>query len=376
MTAPLSKVGIPGDFGDDADTADVEPSAGRLLSVAELQQALFVARAASTAPALAARRLIGRVGGLDHPSSGQSLPAVADRARSASARRSARRAPCPALDQGANSTAQTGAAAPSTLNVAQGWIAVLGAHGGAGASTVALAVADAAAAHGRSVHLISRAADTTCGLLAVTSVELGVTDDGQWRRGRRGTQVIVDRVNDRSSVTASSWLPTESTPAGKAPLTVVDLGPGAVPTPQLLASAAAVVVVCRVTVPGMQQAERVLSEFQQPGALGGPVLLAAVGPRRWSGVVIGSLGRRARRLQHDGHIVTVPIIRQLERTGLTSAALPRAVTGAGRTLLELLDFRPAVPAPTPLPPLRRDAAWRPAGSVTWSGDSLAKVHCA
>jgi hypothetical protein len=201
------------------------------------------------------------------------------------------------------------------------------AHAGAGASTVALVISDAAAADGQRVHLVDADHPFRSGLVAAASEELGTDVTGAWRRGLR-TGVTIDR---RATDTASGdWpvLPVADCP----PLTVIDLGSAAPQNLTRLAGRSRAVVVCRPTVPGVRLTEQLLEQ------LGGrPVVVAAVGPRRWSGEVTGSLGPRLLALRAAGRVVSVPMDRRLQVTGPTSSPLPKPLRGAGRALLELLD---------------------------------------
>jgi hypothetical protein len=73
-------------------------------------------------------------------------------------------------------------------------VRVIAGHSGAGASTAALAIADAAAGGGRSVHLVEAAHPSRSGLVAATSAELGLDETGAWRRGTRGQPALVGHV--------------------------------------------------------------------------------------------------------------------------------------------------------------------------------------
>ena len=210
-----------------------------------------------------------------------------------------------------------------------GWVTVLAAHAGAGASTVALAISDAAAAIGRSVHLIENARPARSGLVAAASAELGLDESGAWRRGLRSA-VIVDR---RASEAAPNGWPAPS--GDGAGMTVVDLGADGWDC--VTADPTNTVVVGRLTVPGARLIEHVLDQLGDR-----PVVVAAVGPARWPGEVTSSAGPRLRALRLAGRLVSVPLDQRIQVTGLTDRPLPRSVVAAGRALLQLLD--PAHPA--------------------------------
>ena len=214
--------------------------------------------------------------------------------------------------------------------LAAGWIAILAAHSGAGASTVALAIAEAAAASDRRVHLVDFAHPFRSGLVAAASEELGTDVTGAWRRGQR-SGVTIDRP--ATKVAASGW-PVPLVGVGPA-LTVVDLGLVAPENlTRLAADRSRFVVVCRPTVPGVRLSEQLLDQLTRQ-----PVAIAAVGPSRWSGEVTASLGPRLRALHAAGRVVPVPTDRRLQVTGLTSSPLPKSVRSAGRQLLDLFDGR-------------------------------------
>lgn len=294
----LSDVGVPGQRVDVLNGGDVAPD-GRLLSVAEIQQAFRELRArkpSEAASALApeqehAAAAPGRAGAAEI---GTDLPSE------------------PAVTQSAD------------LDGA--WVSVVAAHAGAGASTVALAIADAAAAAGRATHLVETAHPTRSGLVAAANAELGIDASGAWRRGSRG-QVTIDRRAGND--TPIGWPILAASDDG---LVVVDLS---LPTPdglaRLAASGCRIVVVCRPTVPGVRLAEQLLNSVT------GRVIVASVGAGKWPGEVSASLGPRLRELRAANAVVPVPADRRLEVTGPTNSPLPKPVATAGRSLLGQID---------------------------------------
>ena len=247
------------------------------------------------------------------------------------------------------------------------WVAVVGAHGGAGTSTFALAFADAAAAAGHPVHLVSCNPPRKCGLVGAATVELGTDPAGSWRTGRRGVAITVDRLAPAADPAVRTAPELARGPAWPAVppgfdeqdlLTVVDAEAGAGPAPQLLAPAAAVLLVCRVSVLGVQQAEQMLGPLLSLTGTGtgtaaaaragtaqsdaGPVVLvAALGDVGWSGrwprAARDATGPLLRQLQADSRVVTVPLDRQLATYRPTGSALPRAVTRSAALAVRLLD---------------------------------------
>lgn len=232
--------------------------------------------------------------------------------------------------------------------LAADWVTVLAAHSGAGASTVALIVSDAAASVDRRVHLVDNAHPTRSGLVAAASAELGTDDTGAWRRGSRLGVTIDRRLVD---ATPCAW-PTLSD--GQRPtITVLDLGLTALADLDgLVRDRSRLVVVCRATVPGMRLTEQALGRLS-----GLPIVLAAIGPRRWPGMVNASLGPRLHGLRTTNRVVPVPVHRNLEITGLTHAPLPKPLLEAGRVLWRLLDadLPAAAPASTSSAPTQTGA---------------------
>jgi hypothetical protein len=318
--------------GGDHESGDVEGNC-RLLSVAEIQQLLQELQARRPRPAAAGIGAPSR-----RPENGNSQQPALGSERVPTARSPRRaRAHIPARGWGdieGEGLARADDGAAETRHAAHrgeleaGWIAVLAAHAGAGASTVALVISDAAAAGGRRVHLVDTAHPCRSGLVAAASEELGSDVTGTWRRGLR-TGVTIDR---RATEMASGGWPVP--PVGDGPaVTVVDIGLAA---PEELARLAGdrnrLVVVCRPTVPGVRLTEQVLGQLAPQ-----PVVIAAVGPSRWPGEVTASLGPRLRALRAAGRVVPVPMDRHLEVAGPTSSALPKRLRSAGHSLLELLD---------------------------------------
>ena len=201
-------------------------------------------------------------------------------------------------------------------------VSVIAGHPGAGSSTVALALADAAAASGQSVHLLDPASPGRSGLVAAAAVELGTDPTGTWRRGRR-TSIVIERrafFHGESTVVPSGVVDDE--------LTVLDLGC----TERTTARAIPTIVVCRANVPGVRLVEQRLEELA-----GRPLLVAAVGPHGWAREVRASVGPRLTALQDTALVVNVPWDSRLDVTGLTDRPLPRPVVAAGAQLLSSID---------------------------------------
>ena len=214
-------------------------------------------------------------------------------------------------------------------------VVVLGAHPGAGASSVAIALAGALAEReagdlsGR-VRLVDAATPETSGLICAADRELG-TDPTGWRVGsRQGIEVhrpprALSNPADVPAMASleSGWLVVD------AGWSIRDLVAG-VNTISPLLSTARVVLVCRATVPGVRRAELALAH------LATPPLVVAVGARRWPGEVQASFGPSLRQAREAGRVVLVPADRRLELTGIDAQSLPRTLTAAAAQLLDLL----------------------------------------
>jgi hypothetical protein len=233
-----------------------------------------------------------------------------------------------------------GSHAPWTRAGAGGRVVlVVAGHAGAGASTVALAMAEGLA-EDRPVQLVDCSEPARSGLAAASTIELG-TDGAGWQCGRRGRLDVV-RLARRS---ADGVLPP--LPEADADATVV-VDPGWSATGALLDSPKTfsdclLVVVTRVTIPGVRQTEHVLA------AGGREAAIAAVGPARWPRLVEASCGPRLRDARSKRQVVPVPLDGRLHTAGLTGDRLPKPVAAAGRALAALVV--PAAP-----PRHRRPAA--------------------
>lgn len=210
-------------------------------------------------------------------------------------------------------------------------VVVVAAHSGAGASTVAVALADALASAGERVRLVEAADPRRSGLVEASDVELG--DAGGWRCGRRvagAGQVRVDRLVAPASAVGAVPAPR---PAVGSRL-VVDAGWPAwdvLDTPGWIAAAlasAVPVVVCRPTVPGLRQAECLLAELSAADR----AVVACVGSARWSRLAPVGSGPRLAAVRTAGRLVAVPVHPALAVSGVTCDRLPRPVAMAGQVL--------------------------------------------
>jgi hypothetical protein len=214
-------------------------------------------------------------------------------------------------------------------------VLVIGAHPGAGATTVAVAVADVLAGRdagvdGLEVYLVDGARPESSGMGAAVECAVGGREHA-WRAGRRGGCMVLRPVVTPASATAVPAL--AATGPGWAvvdagwPLREVMAGPGALRT---LVDDAGVVVVCRASVPGVRQVERALDVLPRH-----PVV-AAVGARRWPAAARASFGPQLSRVMDEGRAVLVPTSRRVEINGIDTEALPGSISGAAARLVELL----------------------------------------
>lgn len=367
----MAEVGRVGQRVDPIYGGDVAAD-GSLLSVAEIQQRFREERA---------RRAVATEPGPDaHPGTSppaMSLPAAADAVSSpavaiadappADSPPSAAPTTQPATDAAAtaapgpvdrgdrpgNAALSKRPAAPVANDAATGgglqlepdWIRVIAGHSGAGSSTIALALADAAAANGRQVHLVEAAVPSRSGLVAAASAELGLDPTGAWRRGTRGQPALLGQltITRRAGDAQPSGWPLSSDgpdrvndgsdPGRGEPMVAVDLGlPPADALARLGGEGSQIVIVCRAIIPGVRLSEQLLARLGDAD-----VLVAMLGQRRWPGEVTSSSGPRLQKLRDTGRIVAVPLDRHLEITGPTYAPLPKAVLAAGHVLLGLID---------------------------------------
>ena len=223
---------------------------------------------------------------------------------------------------------------------------VLGAAGGCGATTLALALATAAGA-GRVVECVP---PTASGLSAAPTAELGAHRSG-WVRGTRGA-VVIERV--AAPVASAGEVPVPAGAEQSAAVTVVDVG-WALPHVQggscwltdLLATAPVVVVAATATIPGLRALETTL-HLLRPDL---QVAAAVLGPprRRWPRGVHASTGPATRALIDTGRLVTVPSDPHLGIRGIDTAALPSPLLAAAGDLLDLFTELTSTPGRDLLP---------------------------
>jgi hypothetical protein len=215
---------------------------------------------------------------------------------------------------------------------------VVGAHPGAGTTTVAVAVVDAlaTATPSAAVALVDPHPAEASGLVCAADRELGVTETG-WLLGQRGPIAVYRRPAATARVAALEQLPCPTPDVER--VIVVDHGT-ADPTDQPLAQRrsslhrpAGLVLVCRASVPGGRRAELVLHRHGEAGWY--DLVVVLVGNRRLPAVVRAAMGPRLRALHDGGRTVLVPAHRRLSVEGVDDRPLPAPVVQAGLAILRL-----------------------------------------
>jgi hypothetical protein len=215
-------------------------------------------------------------------------------------------------------------------------LAVVGALGSCGASTLAVALATA---DGRAARVVECASATASGLAAAATAELG--EQAGWLRGRRD-RIVLERSAHVLAGPAALALPLPVEPGTVR--TVVDvsweigqlLGAGARSWlgEYLISGAASVVVATVATVPGMRRLEVVVD------LLGADRVVAAVlglPAKRWDTSLVSRATPALRALGEAGRVVRVPPCRRLARSGLDASPLPPELLRAAGDLLDLAD---------------------------------------
>jgi hypothetical protein len=253
-------------------------------------------------------------------------------------------------------------------------VVVWPAHPGAGATTLALAIAEAAAVRGPT-RLLDTAGPSWSALVSASTTELGCASG--WRRGRRripmvsADRLIIDRVDTPATTPDASPPPTVD---ARAAFTVLDIGwgrreidghPGwlnrlqhrdGTPVEPLGRAADeepstltfAHLVVCRASAHALRQAEATLARL--PSAATRVALIGA--PRRVGDVILDA-GPRLRSAWECDAVHPVPRFR--DQLVLDSGALPRQLRRSGEQLLAALTAphasagSPRVAAPRDLP---------------------------
>jgi hypothetical protein len=224
---------------------------------------------------------------------------------------------------------------------------VVGCAGSVGTSTVALALATAAATSTLPSRVVECCTVTASGLAAASTAELGQHPSG-WLQGTRG-RVLLERGSEIFLGPVEVPIPA-GTPHPVS-LTVLDVGwelGQLLAAPSWLADrllrARRVVAVTTATIPGVRRLEGALALLD-----GVPVLAAVLGGpgrRTWPREVEHSMGALTRQLDRDGRLHQVPLDRGLANRGLDSLALPTPLLTAAGHLLHAVTETSNTPATT------------------------------
>jgi len=234
---------------------------------------------------------------------------------------------------------------------------VLAGSPGAGASVVAIALADALQQAGRCVLVVDAADPARSGLA------LAAVTEGPWTRHPHDAltvryswrdRAVLARLESRLPIVSPAmvppppaWLPELS------PLhaTVVDVGHDGWRAGPLLGSGGWVragwpaprpLLVVRPTRPSLRHAEQVLARLDPwiaSGVAAPPCQLVVNGSRRWPAGVVGAAGHRLAGLLPSA--MFVPHDRVVEIGGITDAPLPDRLVDAVRPLLSAWGLVPS-----------------------------------
>ncbi len=214
-------------------------------------------------------------------------------------------------------------------------VRVRAANAGAGASTIALALADVADVAGIRTRVLDAAAPAWSGLLGATVTELGAAEG--WRRGRRGAGVLIDRVEE--SVQVPAEVPSPRSVDG-VDLTVLDSGWSMreLATSQTGAwvattSAHVEVLVTRPNGLALSQTEAALADLKEQLAAD-QVVVVVVGASRWSDREFATAGRLLRTAQQQEAVLFAPLLPAKALPCLGPEPLPKQLTSPSQRLLE------------------------------------------
>lgn len=218
-------------------------------------------------------------------------------------------------------------------------VVVLGASGGCGATTVALAIAERL----HSARLLECCSWPVSALAAATTYELGTQVSG-WHVGTRETDVAgrsaVSIHRAPRAATSPTHLPLPEGGWGRA-TTVIDVGWRMSEVEGWLASAVdeatAIVVAAIGTCPGLTHLEATLGELEDRTTA--PITIALRGPhlKRWPSSLRTVIGPRTRDRMELGDVVTVEDDRAFHLLGPTLDRLPRALALAGEDVVQHLQ---------------------------------------
>lgn len=194
---------------------------------------------------------------------------------------------------------------------------VRGVQPGAGASTVAVALADVAADGDVGVAtVVDLAFDDAFGASASIDARADLVLRG-WSGGRRGRVRVVRPVDD---VAAAEAIPGR---------VILD-------TQDWVWHVDSDVLVTRATVPSVLRAEGALADRSADA-------IAVVGASKWPAAARACFGPRLKAMDAQKRIVLFPAESELEINGLSAEPLPASTARAARRLLDLLERALAAP---------------------------------
>lgn len=186
---------------------------------------------------------------------------------------------------------------------------VRGAQPGAGASTVAVALADVVA-DGGVATVVDLAVDGAFGASASIDARADLALRG-WSGGRRGRVRVVRPVDDDATADA---IPGR---------VIVD-------TKDWVWHVDSDVLVTRATVPSVLRAEGALADRSADA-------IAVVGASKWPSAARACFGPQLKAMDGERRIVFFPAESDLEINGLSAEPLPASTARAARRLLDLLE---------------------------------------
>lgn len=222
-------------------------------------------------------------------------------------------------------------------------VTVIGATGGVGASTFALALATALA-HRYAFRARVLECNTLSGsaLVATTNAEFDA-DKAGWRQGLREASrepVLVQRAPRAADATVLAPPAPLDSPVG---VTVLDPGWPVVAVDGWLkaavVSASACVVIAQATVPGLERLEALLAATDAHAI----AMVRGPRPRRWPAVLRAAIGPHTSGLIDAERLVAVSHDRALHLHGLSPAALPSSLSDGAHAAADLIDL-PSVSA--------------------------------
>ena len=227
---------------------------------------------------------------------------------------------------------------PAQQAITQPSVAVLGASGGCGATTLALALAE----HLPAARILECRTSPLSTLAAATTFELGTHASG-WQSGVRDTLDVAAVAIHRApqAVTSVLQVPPPEPPGFHGSTTVLDVGWRIAELAgwlrHALADATAIVVAALGTCSGLTHLEATLREIEE--RTDSPITVALRGPhlKHWPRPLRATAGPRTHRLLEAGSLLPTADDRTLHLLGLTLDPLPRAVAAAGEEIARHLQ---------------------------------------